>query len=120
MNLQVIPAAQVAPTPWRNGGGLTRELLVWPPLADEWQLRITLAEHDWTPLAKFYTATIANEGTPGEWRTIELSLEDFRLKDAGTSLATWDELDKINLQGTTPRSKPFRLANLRWSSEPGP
>ncbi len=44
MNLQVIPAAQVAPTPWRNGGGLTRELLVWPPLADEWQLRITLAE----------------------------------------------------------------------------
>jgi dienelactone hydrolase len=83
-------------------------------------LRITLAEHDWTPLAKFYTATIANEGTPSEWRTIELSLEDFRLKDAGTSLATWDELDKINLQGTTPRSKPFRLANLRWSSEPGP
>lgn len=43
MSLQVIPSASMAPKPWRNGGGLMRELLVWPPQGD-WQLRITLAE----------------------------------------------------------------------------
>lgn len=34
------------PQPWRNGGGMTRELLVWPAgsTGQDWQLRITLAE----------------------------------------------------------------------------
>jgi environmental stress-induced protein Ves len=46
MSCQCITAASVAPQPWRNGGGQTRELLLWPPgtSADDWQLRITLAE----------------------------------------------------------------------------
>lgn len=43
MSLHVIPASSMAPKPWRNGGGLMRELLVWPSQGD-WQLRITLAE----------------------------------------------------------------------------
>jgi environmental stress-induced protein Ves len=30
------------PQPWRNGGGLTRELLAWPAAAD-WQLRVSVA-----------------------------------------------------------------------------
>ena len=30
-------------TPWRNGGGVTRELLVWPGPAD-WRLRISVAD----------------------------------------------------------------------------
>jgi uncharacterized protein len=34
---------RVAPQPWRNGGGLTRELLAWP-VVDDWQLRISVAE----------------------------------------------------------------------------
>jgi uncharacterized protein len=29
--------------PWRNGGGRTRELLAWPR-ADEWQVRVSVAE----------------------------------------------------------------------------
>ena len=33
----------VAPQPWRNGGGVTRELLAWPHAA-EWQLRISVAD----------------------------------------------------------------------------
>lgn len=33
----------VAGTPWRNGGGLTRELLALPD-ADAWQLRISVAD----------------------------------------------------------------------------
>jgi hypothetical protein len=33
----------VAPQPWQNGGGLTRELLAWPAGAD-WQCRISVAD----------------------------------------------------------------------------
>lgn len=35
-----------APQPWRNGGGITRELLVWPPLhsAHAWHLRVSVAD----------------------------------------------------------------------------
>ena len=40
-----IQADQVAPQPWRNGAGQTRELLAWPSAAD-WQLRISRADID--------------------------------------------------------------------------
>ncbi len=35
--------AATAPVPWKDGGGLTRELLCWPD-ARHWQLRISVAE----------------------------------------------------------------------------
>jgi environmental stress-induced protein Ves len=41
--IEVLSAERVPPEPWRNGGGFTRELLAWPS-ADDWQLRISLAE----------------------------------------------------------------------------
>jgi uncharacterized protein len=40
----LIKADEVAAQPWRNGGGLTRELLRWPVGAADWQLRISLAD----------------------------------------------------------------------------
>lgn len=40
---QLVPLATVVPTPWRNGGGVTRELLAWPGPA-EWQVRLSVAE----------------------------------------------------------------------------
>jgi environmental stress-induced protein Ves len=42
----LIQADSVAAQPWRNGGGLTRELLRWPgaAAASDWQLRISLAD----------------------------------------------------------------------------
>jgi uncharacterized protein len=39
----VVHCADVSPQPWRNGGGRTRELLVWPHATD-WLLRISVAE----------------------------------------------------------------------------
>jgi environmental stress-induced protein Ves len=33
----------IAPVPWRNGGGLTRELLAWPSQRD-WTVRMSVAE----------------------------------------------------------------------------
>jgi len=41
----MIRADDVEPQPWRNGGGMTRELLAWPS-ADKCNLRIALADID--------------------------------------------------------------------------
>jgi uncharacterized protein len=39
----VVVAPDVSPQPWRNGGGQTRELRLWPDGTASWQLRISLA-----------------------------------------------------------------------------
>lgn len=38
-----IALADTPPVPWKNGGGLTRELLAWPGGGD-WRVRISVAE----------------------------------------------------------------------------
>ena len=40
---QVVHLKDVTPTPWRNGGGTTRELLAWPQVQD-WQWRVSVAD----------------------------------------------------------------------------
>jgi uncharacterized protein len=40
-----IPLASIALQAWRNGGGSTRELLCWPS-AEDWSLRISVADID--------------------------------------------------------------------------
>lgn len=43
--IHVVELASVPPQPWRNGGGVTRELLAWPPGSGaDWQLRVSVAE----------------------------------------------------------------------------
>jgi uncharacterized protein len=39
----IVRVADIAPVPWRNGGGVTRELLAWPDPKD-WLLRVSVAE----------------------------------------------------------------------------
>ena len=34
---------EVNPQPWRNGGGMTRELLAWPE-AERWRARVSVAD----------------------------------------------------------------------------
>ncbi len=43
MTWNVIALSDVAAVPWRNGGGITRELLRWPD-AENWLWRISVAE----------------------------------------------------------------------------
>jgi len=43
MRWQLVSLDSAAAQPWRNGGGLTRELLAWPSPHD-WQLRISVAD----------------------------------------------------------------------------
>jgi environmental stress-induced protein Ves len=43
MSWHLIPLADVPASPWRNGGGVTRELLAWPG-AQDWSWRLSVAE----------------------------------------------------------------------------
>lgn len=43
MTPTVISLDDTPPQPWRNGGGVTRELLAWPD-KDDWRLRISVAD----------------------------------------------------------------------------
>ena len=45
MSLRQIRLADIAPRPWRNGGGRTRELLAWPEGPDR-LMRISVADID--------------------------------------------------------------------------
>jgi dienelactone hydrolase len=79
-------------------------------------LRVSVTQNDWTPLAQTYVATVSPAEMPAGWNTITLPLGRFKMKDSEKTPAHWQDLDKINLQGTTPKAKPFRIANLRWVS----
>ena len=41
--MNLVRCDAVEPQPWRNGGGLTRELLAWPS-PDDWALRLSVAD----------------------------------------------------------------------------
>ena len=43
MSWSVVACDEVAAQPWRNGGGVTRELLAWPT-ASEWTVRLSVAD----------------------------------------------------------------------------
>jgi hypothetical protein len=43
VTLHVVRVDAVGPQPWKNGGGLTRELLAWPARED-WALRLSVAD----------------------------------------------------------------------------
>ena len=43
MSWNLVRLADVAATPWRNGGGVTRELLAWPQAGD-WRVRLSVAD----------------------------------------------------------------------------
>ena len=42
---ETVAVRSVAPQPWRNGGGVTRELLTWPH-GDAWKVRVSVADID--------------------------------------------------------------------------
>ena len=53
MSWNVVSLADITVTPWRNGGGVTRELVVWPPQG-EWQWRVSVAEVETSgPFSRF-------------------------------------------------------------------
>jgi environmental stress-induced protein Ves len=43
MSWNLVRLEDTRPVPWRNGGGVTRELLAWPG-ADDWRVRMSVAD----------------------------------------------------------------------------
>jgi uncharacterized protein len=43
-DVHIVRTEHVPPQAWRNGGGVTRELLAWPPDVEPWALRVSVAD----------------------------------------------------------------------------
>jgi uncharacterized protein len=44
MTIHILRTQEAPPQAWRNGGGVTRELLAWPPEVEPWSLRLSVAD----------------------------------------------------------------------------
>ncbi|ETV92792.1 hypothetical protein H310_13012 [Aphanomyces invadans] len=40
----IVGVADVPPAPWKNGGGVTRQLVAWPVGVPEWTIRVSIAD----------------------------------------------------------------------------
>lgn len=124
---QIVHLADVVPTAWRNGGGVTRELVAWPnPL--EWDWRISVAEvASAGPFSRFegvqrWLAILRGGGVrmafPG--RVIELTAASAPLRFDGTDPVDCELLagavQDLNLMvrsdasGSTPRGRMRRVS----------
>lgn len=89
MSWQVVQLDDVAPTPWRNGGGTTQVLLAWPA-EGEWRVRISVAQiASDGPFSRFVGAE--------RWFAV--------LDGAGVKLTVGG-----GAQILTPQSEPFRFS----------
>ncbi len=77
--MKCISLTQVAPEPWRNGGGQTQVLLAWPN-AEGWQLRVSVARIDRDgPFSAFlgvqrHFVVLAGAGVELSWSGRDLTL----------------------------------------------
>lgn len=91
MPLKLVAADGVAPQPWRNGGGQTRELLTWPSGTD-WRLRLSLADISQDgPFSAFagverWFAVLSGAGVrlglAGKWASLTPESEPIRFEGA--------------------------------------
>lgn len=94
----IVEARHVTPTPWRNGAGLTRELLTWPSPVD-WRIRISLA-------------TIAADGPFSEYPGVT---RDFCVLDGGGVLLDFGEgVHAMMKPGDPPLRFDGSLAPQAW------
>jgi dienelactone hydrolase len=88
--------------------------------AEKGGLTIQVTAHDWTPLARRYTAHVDTDHvdtvTPSNaWHTATLSVAQFQ-EPKGKPLRNWRELDKIEIRGTTTKQNPPRFRHFHWVS----
>jgi hypothetical protein len=90
MNWQLVRLADVTPSPWRNGGGVTRELLAWPN-AHDWVWRISVAE-------------VSGNGPFSQFVGVQ---RWFAVLDGAGVRLTVGTGDKAQMHELTRRSAPF-------------
>ena len=82
-----VSLADVTATPWRNGGGVTRELLAWPPEGD-WQWRMSVAEVEGSgPFSRFEGVQRWFAVLRGAGVALDIAGEQHTLTSASTPLA---------------------------------
>ena len=88
MTLHTIQTDAARTYPWRNGGGVTRELLTWPPLSgDDWAVRVSVATIDKDgPFSAFpgiqrWFAVLDGAGVQLLWRQYSLDRSALRERD---------------------------------------
>lgn len=97
MTARLLPLADVAPTPWRNGKGTTRELIAWPD-AQDWMLRFSVAD-------------IEHDGLFSPWPGVT---RDFCVLDGAGVVLRWQDGHKERLG---PGREPLRFdgADAPWA-----
>jgi environmental stress-induced protein Ves len=87
--VRLLALADVPATPWRNGKGVTRELIAWPD-ADAWTLRFSVAD-------------IENDGPFSPWPGV---VRDFCVLEGAGVVLSWDDGRKERL---TRGREPLRF-----------
>ncbi|HEY1089630.1 MAG TPA: HutD family protein [Burkholderiaceae bacterium] len=108
MSWSTISADQVAPQAWKNGGGMTRELLAWPH-AHDWVLRISVADIEADePFSSFpgvqrWFAVLAGAG-------VRLFDEELQM---GSDLFSFDGAQAPDCQLVNGPTRDFNLMHRR-------
>lgn len=76
-------------------------------------MTVTAYLHDWSPLARTFTATVLPAELSTDWKRVMLPAARFT--DAGgQTLAGWAEVQRIAVKGGTARSAPPLFRKFRW------
>ena len=118
-----VSLADVAATPWRNGGGGTRELVAWPPQG-EWQWRMSVAEVTASgPFSVFegvkrWFAVLRGAGVAlniaGTHHTLTVNSAPFNFDGAAPTACTLlaGPTQDFNLMVRSPGANPVRMLRL--------
>jgi len=102
----IVRLDQVAPVPWRNGGGVTRELLAWPA-PEDWLLRVSVAEVDASgPFSSFagvdrWFAVLGGDGV--RLATAGRDAREVTADDSGLHAFPGDAATECTLLGSATR-----------------
>lgn len=85
MSPHTVPLESVQPRPWRNGGGMQRDLLAWP--MQDWRVRVSVAEIEADGPFSSYPATVRwFVVTEGEGVTLAFPRGEHRVTREGVPL----------------------------------
>ncbi|QJW85849.1 HutD family protein [Ramlibacter terrae] len=131
MNWQLVTLSRVPASPWRNGGGSTRELLAWPGPAD-WRVRMSVADVESDgPFSAFpgierWFCVLEGEGvtlrTGAEAHTLREGSDPFRFDGAAAVDCTLlaGATRDFNLMAAPGRARQRRIAGAqRVQAAPG-
>ena len=122
MSVQLIEMSAAPSQPWKNGGGVTRELLTWPESSgSDWLLRLSVANIDqdgafsafpsvqrWFAVLEGEGVTLELDGKPRTQRSVDMPFEFDGGKAPYCSLIQGSTLD-LNLMSKSGQASMLRM-----------